>query len=210
MEKPLIYIPPGTNGSTNNWMPSGSCVWSGDACLQKTIYLSDHYPELKAFFLDTLCVRDGYKMALIEEIYQITAADSIEYISQLFRTLALQLAKGTEGLGDQVIKSFCQRSIFPIRTTTSQSALSLQTVQGNNIWFIADRQHLRQSFEGRFPLLAFTVEDIAKMGGLIRVLELDSRLLSKVATGTFRAEGRLKLDAEYTNLMRQKSSFIAW
>lgn len=210
MEKQLIYIPPGTNGPKKNWVSSGSCVWGGGACLRKTIWLSNHYPQLRAFFLGTLQLKDAYTKTLTEEVYQITAADDLKYISQLFLALALQLAKETEALDDEVVKSFCQRSIFPVKTATSQSTFdSLRAAQDSDIWFIADRRHLRQSFEGLLPLLAFTVEDIAEMGDLVKGLGLSHRLLSEAATETPTPEGRLEFDAIYTNSLRRKARFIA-
>ena len=78
-----------------------------------------------------------------------------------------------------------------------------------DIWFIADRHHLRRSFEGVIPLLAFSVEDIGRMGLALKMLDVESRLLSKQVREETSVSGHSWRDSLYTRKLRRKVKFIA-
>jgi len=78
-----------------------------------------------------------------------------------------------------------------------------------DVWFIADRHHLRRSFEGVIPLLAFSVEDIGRMGLALKMLDVESRLLSKQVREETSVSGHSWRDSLYTRKLRRKVKFIA-
>jgi len=78
-----------------------------------------------------------------------------------------------------------------------------------DVWFIADRHHLRRSFEGVIPLLAFSVEDIGQMGLALEMLDVESRLLSKQVREETSVSGHSWRDSLYTRKLRRKVKFIA-
>jgi hypothetical protein len=162
---------------------------------------------------------------MMEEAQHIEVTDSPEHISQVFVTLNRYLEKEddvpipshlkaknpvsevhslVEG-----IEALNGNPIFPIKTGDSNRSFHLSTSSGNDMWFIADRWHLRQSFEGLVPLLALTVASIEKLSFLIKRLNLEHRLLSKVARGIPKIRGLSKICPQHTFSLRSKSRSIA-
>jgi hypothetical protein len=155
----------------------------------------------------------------MEEAQHIEASDNIEYISAVFFALSTNLqhsddAQKASDYGDITKHGMLiQARIFPIETKINEIGHAtfhhLSSARQRDIWFIADRVHLRQSFEGLVPLLALNVEGVERIRVLITKLKLEHRLLSEVAQGLPRAFGASRTCSAYTRLLRAKSRFIA-
>jgi hypothetical protein len=217
-----VYIP-GAKGL--NWINVGRCVWNGPKCLRQTPCLQDFYPEHHEFFCRTLEVPNATWKTLVEEAKHIEVTDSPEYISQVFVTLNKVLEKENDvfiasPLDGQSTKkasseapsfeALTQTAIFPIKTTDSNYTFHYSsTCFGREVWFIADRWHLKQTFEGLVPLLALEVESVEKISYLIKKLNLTNRLLSKAAHGVPKITGFSQTCPQHTLSLRAKSRSIA-
>jgi len=190
-------------------------VWDGPNCLRKTPCLKDFYPELERFFVDTLELPDATWTTLMEEARLIEAGDSLAYISQVFDALNDLFKTGTgaiigSSMDDKIAQELVRARIFPIETKQSKSTFDrLGTAENSDLWFIADRVHLRSSFEGLVPLLALRDGVVERIYPLIRRLGLDYRMLSKIALGVPRTEGESRLHEKITALLRAKSRYIS-
>ncbi|KAF2396452.1 hypothetical protein EJ06DRAFT_240603 [Trichodelitschia bisporula] len=203
----LILIPDDSNESGGEWVSIEECIWSGPKCLKSTHCLERHYPEHQALLRDMLRVGDANINTLVSEARCIVASDSLEYISQVFIALSkyLELANS-----DSAVRPLVACPIFPVTTGKSNSEYdSLATAAPDDMWFVADRSHLRDSFELLVPLLAFGIDVVEKIGPLIDSLDMERRMLSKVAKGVSKAHGRVEIDPKYTKSLRQKARFIA-
>lgn len=75
-------------------------------------------------------------------------------------------------------------------------------------WFIADRHQLRDSFIGRVPLLAFAPEELELIDELLKILDLDSRRLSRLVKSQASPWGKPKRSKAYTTSLRERVRFI--
>lgn len=148
---------------------------------------------------------------LINEMHKIEAKDDLGYISRLFVSLSLHARIDPGLLAFELVKSLCEKDVFPIETANNDSEFSeLRSARSQDLWFIADRPHLRQSFRGSVPLLAFPVEILAKIETLLEGLPLlRMRLLSQVANGEPSVQGTAHFHSTYTESLRSKARFIA-
>jgi hypothetical protein len=177
----------------------------------KTPRLIDFYPTLEEFFKETIHVRNADAVTLVEEMQQIQASDSIEYISELFVALSYHIRIDPDISKSQEIAHLCTLDIFPVHISNSEGEhVSLVTSDLQEVWFIADRPHLRQSFSGNIPLLAFGVDTLARIESLLdAVYPLRCRLLSKVASGIPTTQGPIKFLEGYTKSLQAKVRFIS-
>jgi hypothetical protein len=211
----LVYIPGSITGSRGKWADVHFCIWDGPKCLRNVSRLKDFYPEHHQFFCGILGLTSANWETLREEALNITACDNIEHISQVFVAISSHLKEMDDvptasPMSGQSVQDLKQSRIFPVKTQTSHSTFDrLSTAQEDEMWFIADRLHLRQIFEGRVPLLALNVESVEKIRLLIQKLGLEHRLLSKVAHGIPKIQGTSELHLQYTTSLRRKSRSIA-
>jgi len=197
-----------------NWTDLRICVWDGPECLRKTPCLRDFYPEHQKLFSETLGIANTTWATLMEEAGHIEATDSLEYISQVFVAISGHLKTEGEAIvttaDNRAVLTLTQSRIFPIETKKTGFAFDLlSTARESDMWFIADRWHLRQSFEGLVPLLALDVGFVEKIHTLIQTLRLEGRLLSNVSHGIPKTVGACKLHTQYTISLRAKSRLIA-
>jgi hypothetical protein len=77
----------------------------------------------------------------------------MDQIAEIFISISKYLDLSTTGTSVLPLVESC---IFPVVTEKSHSDFdSLCTATEADMWFIADLKHLRESFEGLVPLLAF-------------------------------------------------------
>jgi hypothetical protein len=150
----------------------------------------------------------------MNEAQSIEAFDDIEYISEVFISISDYLHEGRSDISASIMKdmvtTLTDSAIFPIRAGRSQATFDyLSTGQATDQWFIADREHLAQTFEGLVPLLALKVEKIGKIASLVKTLGWENRMLSGLAEGIPETAGRIQLKFDYTNSIVSKARFIA-
>ncbi|KAK9425919.1 putative Heterokaryon incompatibility domain-containing protein [Seiridium unicorne] len=213
--KPLIYVPPTLNCSLRGWFRLEDCRWSSIESLRKTPFLSNVYPELGEFFCTTLGLQDADQSCIAEEALKVTHLDGLKYISKLFIAFSQHMSMNENFIDNRArLKSrLLSRPIFPVLGTRESTPYmefdQLQAAQEADVWFIADRVHLRNCFRGVVPILAIDTADIPRMKHLIRCLNLGNRLLSNIASGAIQTYSPVNCDQKATNIMRSKAPFIA-
>jgi hypothetical protein len=150
---------------------------------------------------------------MLKEAQGIEAFDDISYISDVFISINGYLKDPvtttmTESKAD-MIKGLTESALFPIDAKKSEATFDhLSTAQKSSVWFIADRWHLKHTFEGLVPLLALKIEAVEKITPLIKTLGLEYRLLSHLTQGVPRTDGRINMHVEYTTSIRTKAKYI--
>lgn len=151
----------------------------------------------------------------MDEAQHIDRGDSLDYISQVFVAISKYMQKEVESAivpssPNEAAKILILAPIFPIQFKDSTKSFDdLKTAMQTEMWFIADREHLRQSFEGLVPLLALNVNTVENIHTLLERLGLKPRLLSQVANGVPKIHGLSIPCPEYTASLRGKSRFIS-
>jgi hypothetical protein len=177
--------------------------------------LKDFHPDHEKFFCDTLGLSNANLKTLIDEAQHVQPFDSLEYIARVFVAINTQLemngnATKAGQTGSSMPQTFTKACIFPVGTKKSSASFDhLRTALGSDVWFIADRHHLRRSFEGLVPLFSLDVELVDKISLLIQRMGLQDRLLSKVTRGIFRTTGFIEAHLQYTKALQAKAKFIA-
>lgn len=202
----LIFVPTNTEPGQGTWVGLDSCIWDGPKFLKYTHCLQETYPRLKRFFCEMLNIGKATLKTILEESQHFNRTNSLDYLSQVFvsmnRFLTMEVTKPTQ--------SSFHGLKFPVLVKETSTRFDWLVSAGTaNVWFIADRLHLRQSFEGLIPLLAMEVEVVDQLRPLIEFLDLGPRLLSKVAQGVPRIKGLSTPCAMYTSSLRAKSRCLA-
>jgi hypothetical protein len=165
---------------------------------------------LAPFFCNTLGLRKTTWRTIISEAECIHASDNLEYITEVFRALDTFVREAESTGKHDIVNALSEAYIFPIHTGHSGSAFDyMSSARDLNMWFIADRMHLKECFEGLIPLLALNVDIMEKIPRLILELGLKNRLLTQAAGSNLKAEGSTEVHTKFTASFRAKARHIA-
>lgn len=194
----------------DTWVDSSKCAWSGPIWLRKIPLLEDNYLGLSSFFCNTLGIRKATWRTILSEATCIQPSDDLAYISRIFRALDTYVEEADSTGKQEIIASTSHAYIFPI--DAGQSGLGfdyMSSVRDVNIWFIADRVHLKESFHGLVPLLAIKADLVENIPHLLKALDLRDRLLTEAAGSDVQTQGTEKVHTTFTAQFRAKVPFIA-
>ncbi|KAI8725563.1 HET domain-containing protein [Fusarium sp. LHS14.1] len=207
----LIFIPP-TDHCSNRWVGLDECTWEGFTCLRKIPDLKRHYPshQHETLFRKYLNIPVANLKTLVSEVQQVTSSDSLSYLRDLFVTTSRRMDAATlsEYNDAAIVKQLGGRKIWPI--AKSGSGDGFETLMANDdVWYIPDHGHLRETFSGKLPFLAFDTATLAQLEQLLRPFGLDRRIISKAATSKTSTMGEAPCMVEYTKALTTKAEFIA-
>lgn len=151
-------------------------------CLLREITIKSEYPSSSYLFR---CLRSpsGDPIAsIVATATLITSSSKLEDISRLFRDIGTALKDVNTSKAAQLLRPLQKRSVFPITNGPGSRRYDNLLDAHNTSWFIADRPVMRESFHGKLPLLAVPLEDLPALDNLFRVLRLDGRMLSTLAS----------------------------
>lgn len=210
-EHNLIFIPP-TDHCPNRWVGLDECTWEGFTCLRKIPDLKRHYPshQHETLFRKYLNIPVANLKTLVSEVQQVTSSDSLSYLRDLFVTTSRRMDAATlsEYNDAAIVKQLGGRKIWPI--TKSGSGDGFESLMANDdVWYIPDHGHLRETFSGKLPFLAFDTATLAQLEQLLRPFGLDRRIISKAATSKTSTMGEAPCIVEYTKALTAKAEFIA-
>jgi hypothetical protein len=198
-------------GVDSRWVKESECVWKGANCLRKFHALNKIYPRNAQLFKEILTHTQADFEVLVSEAEDITESTPLPWITNVFKEINRRLHTGKYKAGElHHLFRLKSLDIFPVNDGSAETSIgNLRSGTSKTEWYIADRPHLRKSFQDVIPLLAFTVEDILEMMPLITTLNLQSRLLSEAAVSNLITEGEVQYHKEHTKAFREKSKFIA-
>jgi hypothetical protein len=131
-------------------------------------------------------------------------------MTEVFKALNTFVREAKSDSKTDIVQALSEAYIFPINAGQSDSAFDyMSSARDLNMWFIADRQHLHESFVGLVPILALPVDVIEKLPRLISHLGLSNRLLTHAAGSELKAEGVTQVHTEFTASFRSKARHIA-
>ncbi|KAF1995054.1 hypothetical protein P154DRAFT_379511, partial [Amniculicola lignicola CBS 123094] len=201
----LIFVP-GKQPESGEWVDVDTCVWTGPPSLRTTPCLQRFYPQHRNFLQNDLKISDANINTLVNEAKQINSSDTVEHIAQILIATSkyLELSETCSS-----VEALVGCRIFPIVAKTSSFDFRLCTAHPTDLWFIADRPHLKISFEGCVPLLSFGTDILENLQPLFKALGLGGRVLSKAAKGVSKTIGKAEPHPEYTQLIQGKARCIA-
>lgn len=208
----LIYVPNKLGLVGCEWYNPSQCVWEGGWYLHRIPILKRYYPRLGGFLSIALQVGNESLATVLAELRQITPSDGLEYVSQLFKAVNGNMKRVHGTCSSVDFDAMAKSHIFPITAAAAESSGSFDRLLSGeqyHVWFIADRHYLHRSFEGVIPLLAFSVEDVGRMGPALSMLGVENRLLSKQVKEETWATGSGRLDTSYTRNLRRRARFLS-
>jgi hypothetical protein len=176
--------------------------------------LKDYYPQYEVLFCEKFGVGNATLKTVVVETKQIQSTDSLAYIRDIFKQLS-HMAYGLSEwkLREAGVFDLQLFQIFPVWTGASGPEFDCLKTAGsiteNNLWYIADLQHLCDSFEGIVPLLAFEAQSLGDIKLLIKHTGCDKRKLSDFAKREANINGWEKPNEEYTRSLHGKWNYIA-
>ncbi|KAF1839660.1 hypothetical protein BDW02DRAFT_486530, partial [Decorospora gaudefroyi] len=177
-------------------------------CLARNIAIDYEYPS-SSYLFRCLSSPSGDPIASLVAIAALISSSSkLEDISRLFRNISKALKNVTPSEAAQLLRPLQKRNVFPILNDSGNHVYDRLSSIGDTSWFIADRPLIRKSFQNKLPLLALSTGDIAASEDLLRVLRLEDRLLSKLATSRTTPVGRVKTHWAWTSSLRAKRQFF--
>ncbi|KAL6363072.1 hypothetical protein LRP88_02474 [Fusarium phalaenopsidis] len=210
-ENNLIFIPP-TEHCPSRWVGLDECTWEGFTCLRKIPDLKRHYPshQHETLFRKYLNISIANLKTLVSEIQQVTSSDSLTYLRDLFITTSRRMDAATvsEYHDAAVVVQLGGKKIWPIRKSSSSDGFE-SLMANDDVWYIPDHGHLRETFSGKLPFLAFDTATLAQLEELLRPFGLNRRIISKVATSKTSTMGEAPCMVDYTKALTAKAEYIA-
>lgn len=172
--------------------------------------LENVYPRSAQLFR-TLQAADGLGMhELMDGILSLSAHPSESLVPSLVHSLG-QLSKAIAAMS----RVGATRKLAPLRSvpifpvTAGNTSLSPKMLSSQDqIWYIADRPYLRDSFAGKVDLLDVTTSEADQMEDLFSCLGLCSRKMSLCVTTRTDPKGPIKLRESDTKLLRSRAAFF--
>ncbi|KAF2178732.1 hypothetical protein K469DRAFT_642268 [Zopfia rhizophila CBS 207.26] len=204
MEKRLIYVSPRVPNAA-----MGSPWYTTSECIAKALKPEFDYPSCNYFFRCLLMADSSALDTLITKLSFIDRSSTLSDMSQLFCVISSAI-KGRKRTGKYGLrKRLLSMHIFPISRNERDDEFDYLANFGEDAsWFIADREHLRKSFQGKIPLLAFRTEDLDSMNGLLDLFHVKRRKLSNLVQIHTVPRGLANLHSSYTFFLKERVVFI--
>jgi hypothetical protein len=146
-------------------------------------------------------------------LQNLSPRDGLERIGSLLKDVSheLQVLYPLRSSQRGEFPNFRDYRMFPVWQAGSNNlTFSLRAASGPEHWFIADKEPLRISFQGRVDLLAIGTHDYESISALVVHLDLKHRLLSSHSRQVTRLRGEGNIIArEFTKSLRAKARYMS-
>lgn len=162
-------------GETVTWLNATEVSWCPKLESPEVNDLSKHYPELHEFFIDFLDIKQNDAGLIFDTLMQVSSLSPDCSRDHTARGLLVAVSQRIPEYGHVFDKErFMQSNVFPVSTSDGVllCAPSMEFV-------IADRQNLKEAFEGRLNLLDFDPKTVWMLDNLLVWAGLDQRYLSR-------------------------------
>ncbi|PMD48990.1 hypothetical protein L207DRAFT_505973 [Hyaloscypha variabilis F] len=193
---PLVFIE-----GLKRWVFLHDCVWSGPR-LPSVHYLSTEYPQCKELFRNHLNVGNVNLGHVIRELECVNGSTSTDQLEKLLLHLNVFLGKAPT---ERSLSKLKGKKIIPVMKpdgTVCRMTYDLDR------WYLADRQKLRECFNGKLPLITFDVSTVRKLNPLIKAMNLSKFLLSIADEQTLEANGDKIYDEKRSLELRRRGLYF--
>ncbi len=170
--------------------------------------MNELYPSCKRLFTEVLGVADASLEDLILEASVFNEFYDLEQMRDILWEIEKFIEKNKPSALELNSLAGRDKRNWPLNKSTEPGKFD-KMMSAEKEWFIADTLALRQSFSGIVPLLAFEIDEIARMERLICGLGMGRKLLTRCIKSIPRTEGRVAIHPEFTQAMESKFEFLA-
>ncbi|KAN0099174.1 hypothetical protein V8E51_012949 [Hyaloscypha variabilis] len=182
----------------NNWVLWSKCVWNGEG-LSSFHNINSEYPQYRRLFRNYLALGNVNGSHVVTELQYMNSLVSNERLNELVillnKYLAVEIPSG-------LMTNLRGAKIFPVKTR--DFIIDRRSYDEHN-WYIADRQGLWDSFNGKLPLLDLDVKSVRALQPLIEALEMGPWQLSVADEPKLEMVGTPIYDDEKTQDLRQRA-----
>ena len=185
--------------------------------------------KLRGLFVEMIEVKPIVGIGhLVDEAKHIKnlpdTTENLEYISRLCEELSFQLqheyfigrnhATGNDQAYHNYLEQLQSIELFPIQPARSlplADVIHTRSAGASESWYVADRDHFRQCFQGHLDILRLDAKQIEKCDALLRKLNCRGQFLSKVAalnTDEMTGDGGLEPQPDLAAQLRKKARYI--
>lgn len=170
-QESLIYIP-----AEESWHPPTSCVWESAPKIGRQFGISSSYSSLQNFFVDRLSVQTPNVGTYVEQLTILAEEQppNIEKIKTAIENINYFNPEHTD------LDSIRGLDFLPVKSTTGETELSNIV----NTFYIVDRKEYGDAFEGKVPILDFSLEDIRRLRCFLEALGLVDKYMSSAVVET--------------------------
>jgi hypothetical protein len=192
----LVYLQ-----KLERWVYLSECVWDAPPQLTSVYKLSSEYPLCSSLFQTCLLLGNATLDHVIKELQSVTSSTPFHALQELL----LLLNKHLEPDGPPGCLSELEgKKIIPVTKPSGEDRMDYNT----QIFYLADRQSLRDRFNGKIPLLAFDVKTVRKLSPLINAMKLSERLLSATVEQNLEMVGLKIEDKKRTDDLRRRARYF--
>lgn len=139
---------------------------------------------------------------VIQELKFATSNTSFSRLEELLLLLNGYLKKESP---EDCLSKLKGKDIIPVR---QPDGTLCRMNYDSDIWYFADRQKLRECFDGKLPLITFDVTTVRKLDPLIQAMGLSDYLLSEADGPELEAIGDKIYDEERSLELRSRASYF--
>jgi hypothetical protein len=192
----LIYIP-----TENSWYPPTSCLWSSAPRIGNQFGISARYERLEDFFVTGLSIKAPTIATYVEQlqILAIARPPDISEIKIAIENINQLRPQSTD------LNTIRQLKCLPIKMENGTTELSSTTDQ----FFIGDRVEYIAAFQGKLPILDYSLEDSRRLSPFLEALGLAARCMSSaIEENTTVHRPGTEPSASLTCSFREKSRYL--
>jgi hypothetical protein len=179
-----------------------------DECLSMGINIETQYPSC-SYLSRCLLSPSGDPIAgLVYTMSLISSSSKLSDISRLFCEVSKSLKGVSTTKAAILLKPLQNKAIFPVITISGTREYNTLLDMNDKSWFIVDELTIRDSFQGKLPLLALPIKDLPALEDLFYVLRLEGRKVSRLVTSRTNIKGHVRMNWFYTNSLRAKAPFL--
>ena len=165
----MIYVP-----SEGSWYSPTSCVWGTAPRIGRQFGISIPYAHLEGFFVEGLSIQTPTTSTYVEQL-RMLAGERPPNIRDIKSTIdSINQLCPTNANLDCIRRLRC----LPVKMTNGSTELASTASE----FFIVDRIEYGAVFQGKVPIMEFSLEDVRRLSPFLRALGLEDRYMSS-ATG---------------------------
>jgi hypothetical protein len=186
----LIYVLP-----QKKWYSTSSCLWAEATRIAQTVAIAAQYAALQDFF-QGLGVKAPNIDTFIQELKALAHGERAPVAEVKHFMFEINRREPKEGALEE-LKSL---NILPVKQ--ANDTVTLRSTGYN--FSIVDRREYGKAFEGKTPILHFTMEEVHEMQPFLSALGLQGRYMSRIVEEKSMVEGGER-DPDLSYQFRQKA-----
>jgi hypothetical protein len=182
---------------------------STEECVEKGFNIESEYDDSAMLWRCLLSKGNGEMGSLVAAASMISMSMPLRMIIDRLKKVSRSLVGHSPDQAKRAVAALIDKDVLPIRTGKGTKEFDkLVAPTSGNAWFVADRDHLQESFVGRVDLLACSPEEFGDLNLLLAAFGFEDRALSKLVESQSIAQGRIQPHAAYTSFLQARVPFL--